>query len=36
MLFPNVLWALCLNGLTLGVNIAIGTTVSVLSLLNNV
>ncbi|KAM0559952.1 hypothetical protein ACHAPJ_003904 [Fusarium lateritium] len=26
MLFPNVLWALCLNGLTLGVNIAIGTT----------
>lgn len=36
MLFPNVLWALCLNGLTLGVNIAIGTTVSVFSLLNNV
>ncbi|KAI1060977.1 hypothetical protein LB507_010029 [Fusarium sp. FIESC RH6] len=26
MLFPNVLWALLLNGLTLGVNIAIGTT----------
>ncbi|KAM0350519.1 hypothetical protein ACHAPU_003000 [Fusarium lateritium] len=26
MLFPNVFWALCLNGLTLGVNIAIGTT----------
>lgn len=26
LLFPNVLWALCLNGLTLGVNIAIGTT----------
>lgn len=25
-LFPNVLWAMCLNGLTLGVNIAIGTT----------
>jgi hypothetical protein len=24
--FPNVLWALCLNGLTLGANIAIGTT----------
>ncbi|KAH6995108.1 major facilitator superfamily domain-containing protein [Ilyonectria destructans] len=26
LLFPNVFWALCLNGLTLGVNIAIGTT----------
>ncbi|KAM5354630.1 hypothetical protein ACJ41O_001277 [Fusarium nematophilum] len=26
LLFPNVLWALCINGLTLGVNIAIGTT----------
>jgi hypothetical protein len=26
LLFPNVLWALCLNGLTLGCNIAIGTT----------
>jgi hypothetical protein len=26
MFFPNVLWALCINGLTLGVNIAIGTT----------
>jgi hypothetical protein len=26
MLFPNVFWAMCLNGLTLGVNIAIGTT----------
>ncbi|KAI8711653.1 hypothetical protein NCS52_01429400 [Fusarium sp. LHS14.1] len=26
LLFPNVLWALCLNGLTIGVNIAIGTT----------
>ncbi|KAF4974423.1 hypothetical protein FZEAL_8666 [Fusarium zealandicum] len=26
LLFPNVLWAMCLNGLTLGVNIAIGTT----------
>ncbi|CAI6093581.1 unnamed protein product [Clonostachys chloroleuca] len=26
LLFPNVLWALCLNGLTLGVNVAIGTT----------
>lgn len=26
MLFPNVLWAFCLNGLTIGVNIAIGTT----------
>ncbi|KAJ5675753.1 hypothetical protein N7462_008650 [Penicillium macrosclerotiorum] len=25
-LFPNVFWALCLNGLTIGVNIAIGTT----------
>lgn len=25
-LFPNVFWAMCLNGLTLGVNIAIGTT----------
>ncbi|USW52693.1 Putative major facilitator superfamily, MFS transporter superfamily [Septoria linicola] len=26
LLFPNVLWAFCLNGLTLGVNIALGTT----------
>lgn len=26
MLFPNVFWAFCLNGLTLGTNIAIGTT----------
>ncbi|KAK6212002.1 hypothetical protein LQW54_005530 [Pestalotiopsis sp. IQ-011] len=26
ILFPNVFWALCLNGLTLGCNIAIGTT----------
>lgn len=26
LFFPNVLWAFCLNGLTLGVNIAIGTT----------
>jgi hypothetical protein len=26
LLFPNVLWALCLNGLTLGTNIAIATT----------
>lgn len=26
MLFPNVLWAFCLNGLTIGVNIALGTT----------
>lgn len=26
LLFPNVLWAMGLNGLTLGVNIAIGTT----------
>ncbi|KAJ5348266.1 uncharacterized protein N7506_001519 [Penicillium brevicompactum] len=24
--FPNVFWALCLNGLTLGVNVAMGTT----------
>lgn len=28
LLFPNVFWALCLNGLTLGTNIAIGTTYS--------
>ncbi|KAJ5144880.1 hypothetical protein N7448_002272 [Penicillium atrosanguineum] len=28
VLFPNVFWALCLNGLTIGVNIAIGTTYS--------
>ncbi|KAK1145230.1 hypothetical protein N8T08_004383 [Aspergillus melleus] len=28
LLFPNVLWALLLNGLTIGVNIAIGTTYS--------
>lgn len=26
LLFPNVFWALCLNGLTLGANIAVGTT----------
>ncbi|KAK5746240.1 hypothetical protein LTR17_000975 [Elasticomyces elasticus] len=26
LLFPNVFWAFCLNGLTLGVNIALGTT----------
>ncbi|KAJ5090512.1 hypothetical protein N7532_009196 [Penicillium argentinense] len=26
LFFPNVFWALCLNGLTIGVNIAIGTT----------
>jgi hypothetical protein len=26
MLFPNVLWAFCLNGLTIGVQIAMGTT----------
>ena len=26
ILFPNIFWAMCLNGLTLGVNIAIGTT----------
>ncbi|KAF1955747.1 MFS general substrate transporter [Byssothecium circinans] len=26
LLFPNVFWAFCLNGLTIGVNIAIGTT----------
>lgn len=26
LLFPNVFWAMCLNGLTLGVNIAIATT----------
>ena len=25
-LFPNVLWAFCLNGLTIGTNVAIGTT----------
>ncbi|KAL5361522.1 major facilitator superfamily domain-containing protein [Aspergillus floccosus] len=28
LLFPNVLWALLLNGLTIGVNIVIGTTYS--------
>ncbi|PLB44133.1 putative MFS transporter [Aspergillus steynii IBT 23096] len=28
LLFPNVLWAMLLNGLTIGVNIAIGTTYS--------
>lgn len=28
ILYPNVFWALCVNGLTLGVNVAIGTTVS--------
>ncbi|KAL4892484.1 putative MFS transporter [Aspergillus ambiguus] len=28
LLFPNILWALLLNGLTIGVNIAIGTTYS--------
>ncbi|KAK6836509.1 hypothetical protein PG987_007004 [Apiospora arundinis] len=26
ILYPNVFWALCVNGLTLGVNVAIGTT----------
>ncbi|KAF4551080.1 Hypothetical protein D9617_14g075360 [Elsinoe fawcettii] len=26
LLFPNVMWAMCINGLTLGVNVAIGTT----------
>ena len=26
MLFPNVLWAFCLNGLTIGIQIAMGTT----------
>ena len=26
ILFPNVFWAMCINGLTLGANIAIGTT----------
>ncbi|KAL4916437.1 major facilitator superfamily domain-containing protein [Aspergillus aurantiobrunneus] len=26
LLFPNVFWAMCLNGLTIGTNIAIGTT----------
>ncbi|RSL56839.1 hypothetical protein CEP53_006684 [Fusarium sp. AF-6] len=26
LLFPNVLWAMCLNGLTLGANVAIGIT----------
>ncbi|KAF3386487.1 hypothetical protein F1880_000082 [Penicillium rolfsii] len=26
LLFPNVFWALCINGLTIGVNIAIATT----------
>ncbi|KAL4812255.1 major facilitator superfamily domain-containing protein [Aspergillus spinulosporus] len=26
LFFPNVFWALCLNGLTIGTNIAIGTT----------
>lgn len=26
LLFPNVFWALCLNGLTLGTNVAISTT----------
>lgn len=28
LFFPNVLWALLLNGLTIGVNVAIGTTYS--------
>ncbi|KAE8362251.1 major facilitator superfamily domain-containing protein [Aspergillus caelatus] len=28
LLFPNVLWALLLNGLVIGVNVAIGTTYS--------
>lgn len=28
LLFPNVLWAFLLNGLTIGVNIALGTTYS--------
>ncbi|KAG8632145.1 hypothetical protein KVT40_001285 [Elsinoe batatas] len=26
LLFPNVMWAMCLNGLTLGMDVAIGTT----------
>ncbi|KAH8729135.1 major facilitator superfamily domain-containing protein [Phaeosphaeriaceae sp. PMI808] len=26
LLFPNVMWAFCLNGLTIGIQIAIGTT----------
>ncbi|KAI7678266.1 MFS general substrate transporter [Hortaea werneckii] len=26
LLFPNVLWAFCLNGLTIGTNVSIGTT----------
>ncbi|KAK8159716.1 major facilitator superfamily domain-containing protein [Phyllosticta citrichinensis] len=26
LFFPNVFWAFCLNGLTIGVNVAIGTT----------
>jgi hypothetical protein len=26
MLFPNVMWAFLLNGVTLGINIAMGTT----------
>lgn len=25
-MFPNIFWAFCLNGITLGANIAIGTT----------
>ncbi|KAK8029807.1 transporter HOL1 [Apiospora rasikravindrae] len=32
VLYPNVFWALCINGLTLGVNVAIGTTVTPLQL----
>lgn len=27
-MFPNVFWAFCLNGITLGANIAVGTTYS--------
>ncbi|KAL2070135.1 hypothetical protein VTL71DRAFT_14815 [Oculimacula yallundae] len=27
LLFPNVFWALCINGITLGANIAIGMTI---------
>jgi len=26
LLFPNIFWAFCLNGITLGANIALGTT----------
>lgn len=34
LLFPNVLWALLINGLTIGVNIAISTTYSLYKDLN--